>query len=113
MKLHKPELTNEIYEELQETYGKIVAIGIEDDEYILRYPNRTEFNALKQIAVKSQSNPAMSRQAETIMESLLVWPVKEVIDQRKEVDGGLMDLISGQFLGFYMNRAIVDEKKRL
>jgi len=109
----KLELTNEIYEALQEEHGKVVAIGIEDDEYILRYPNRTEFNAMKQIAVKSQSNSAMARQAEAIIEGLIVWPARDVINKRAEFDGGLMDLISGQFLSFYMNRAVVDEKKRL
>lgn len=107
------ELTDEIYDELIDRYGKVVVIQVEEDRYALRYPNRVEFNAIKQAQLRNQNNLERASQAvEQVVQDLVVFPEKEDMKEILESDGGLMFLISGQFMNFYTSRAMMDEKKR-
>ena len=107
----KEELTDAIYDALVDQYGKVSVIQVEDDHYVVRYPNKIEFDAIKRSQVNSTLQKSLAV-VESTVEGMIVWPDDSVIRERSEEDGGLITLITSQFLGFYMNRAVMDEKKR-
>lgn len=112
MKQEHLELEDEVYEELINEYGKVCVVQVEDDKYVIRYPNKIEFDAIKKAQLKSDITRSLSLVEDTV-ESMIVWPDKEVVKTRLRQDGGLVTLIATQFMSFYMNRAVMDEKKRL
>lgn len=106
------ELTDEIYDSLVEEHGKVAIVQVEDDKYAVRYPNKIEFDIIKKSQLKGDAVRSLAT-VESTIQSLIVWPELEVVTERLDQDGGLINLIAGQFINFYMNRAVMDEKKRL
>lgn len=104
------ELTDEIYEGLVDQYRKVVVVAIDEEKYVVRYPNKVEFAAIK----SAQLKPNLSQQVsavEAVIKGQIVWPESEIIKEREEYDGGLITQITAQFMGYYMNRAVTEEKK--
>lgn len=113
----KLELTDEIYDALSDEYhGKIVVVGIDDDKYVCRYPNKVEYKAIQKYIREGAGKGPLGlseRSLGLVVESvkgLIVWPEPEVFAEREEYDGGLMDSIAIIFLTSYNGRA--EEKKR-
>lgn len=104
------ELTDEIYDELVEKYRKVAVIAIDEDKYVVRYPNKIEFAALKAAQLKSSAAQLVATM-EGIVKGQIVWPESEIIKEREEYDGGLVNAIVVQFLATYFSRAIAEEKK--
>lgn len=104
------ELTDEIYDELVEKYKKVVVVKVDSDSYAVRYPNKIEFAALKNAQLKSSLSQQISS-VESVVKGQIVWPESDVIKEREEYDGGLITQIVAQFMSFYMNRAVTEEKK--
>lgn len=104
------ELTDEIYDELVEKYRKVVVIKVDDDSYVVRYPNKIEYAALKNAQLKSSLTQQINA-VESIVKGQIVWPENEIIKDREECDGGLITQIVSSFMGHYMNRAVTEEKK--
>jgi len=104
------ELTDEIYQALLDEHGKIAVIKVEDDVYAVRYPSKIEFKAI----TSAQSKPVTQAltAVEQVVSGMIVWPESEIVLERAELDGGLITIITSQFINFYMNRSAVEEKKR-
>lgn len=111
MKQEHLELEDETYEELVTEYGKVCVVQVEDDKYVVRYPNRIEFDAIKKAQLNSTLQKSLSI-VESTVEGMIVWPENSVIKERMEQDGGLLTLVTSQFIFYYMNRAVMEEKKR-
>jgi len=114
--IEKLELTDDIYDALVEENRKVIVVGVDEDQYVVRYPNRVEFKALMKFVREGTgkanvglSDKSMGLINETI-KGLIVWPEIAVVEEREEYDGGLIDSISNVFISTYMSRT--EEKKR-
>ena len=105
------ELTDEMYDSLVDEHGKLVVVQVDEDKYVVRYPNKIEFDIIKKSQLKGDVTRGLAT-VESTVQALIVWPEHQIVADRLEQDGGLINLISSQFISFYMNRAVMDEKKR-
>lgn len=112
--IEKLELTDEIYDNLLAEYPKVIVVGVGEDSYVCRFPNKIEYKAITKFSRDSVGKVGMGERAMSLIvetiRGLIVWPEPEVIAEREEYDGGLVDAIANTFLAAYMTRT--EEKKR-
>lgn len=110
------ELTDDVYNNLVEQYRKIMVIGVDGENYVVRYPNKIEWKAISKFGKEGLSTGRLvmtdraQSQLEDCVKSLIVFPSPEVFDEAEEFDGGLLTQITTTFLGAYASRT--EEKKR-
>lgn len=106
------ELTDELYDELVAEHKKIAVFDVDGDKYVFRYFRPIEWKALQQMLNREKNVDKAVEISKREVLSLLVWPEREILTDRYEVDGGLEDLLATRFLNFYQSRGAVEAQKK-